>query len=149
MKVYEANVDYEAEMLFLDHRKGLMKCEVITLTRKNKNLPHSIRMYWTNFWQATVHVQKNIFEKTLIEVGSSHLYASFGTFWVQICQSIEAQWDFGRIRIRNRNRSHFPLKTAILLFSNIFQKLTVSPKIYLFGCKRCQKKRKDVTYQLP
>ena len=34
------------------------------------------------------------FEKTLIEVDSSHLYASFGTFWVQIGQLVEAQWDF-------------------------------------------------------
>ena len=36
----------------------------------------------------------NIFEKSLIEVGSSHLYASFGTFWVQLGQLVEAQWDF-------------------------------------------------------
>ena len=32
----------------------------------------------------TVHVQQNIFEKTLIKVGSPHLYASFGTFIAQI-----------------------------------------------------------------
>ena len=44
---------------------------VVTLTRKNMNLPYSMRMYWTIFWQPTVHVHKNIFEKTLIEVGSS------------------------------------------------------------------------------
>ena len=31
------------------------------------------------------------FEKTCIEVVSSHLYASFGTFYVQIGQSFEAQ----------------------------------------------------------
>ena len=36
-----------------------------TLTRKNMNLPYSIRMYWTNFWQPTDHVQHNIFEKSL------------------------------------------------------------------------------------
>ena len=34
------------------------------------------------------------FEKTLIEVGSSHIYASLGTFWVQIGQLFEAQWVF-------------------------------------------------------
>ena len=28
-----------------------------TLPRKIMNLPYSIRMYWTNFWQPTVHVQ--------------------------------------------------------------------------------------------
>ena len=30
-----------------------------TLTRKNMNLPYSIRMYWTNFWQPTVHILYN------------------------------------------------------------------------------------------
>ena len=35
-----------------------------------------------------------IFEKTLTEVGSLHLYASFGTFYVQIGQLFEAQWVF-------------------------------------------------------
>ena len=57
-------------------------------------VPYSIRMYWTNFWQPTDHIQLNIFEKTLIEIGSSHLYASFGTFCVQIGQFFEAQWVF-------------------------------------------------------
>ena len=35
-------------------------------------------------------VQQNIFEKTLIEVDSSHLYASFGTFCVQIDHIFES-----------------------------------------------------------
>ena len=51
-------------------------------------------MYWKNFWQPTVHVQLNIFEKKLIEIGSSHLYTSFGIFCVQIGQFLEAQWVF-------------------------------------------------------
>ena len=38
-----------------------------------------------------VSVLKIIFEKTLIEVGSPHLYASFGTFCVQIGQLFAAQ----------------------------------------------------------
>ena len=42
------------------------------------------RMYWTNFWQLTFHVQQKKFEKTLIKVESSHLCASFGIFCVQI-----------------------------------------------------------------
>ena len=65
-----------------------------TLPSKNMNLPYSICMYWTNFWQSTVHVVQNIIEKTLIEVGSSHTYASFGTFCVQIGQLFAAQWVF-------------------------------------------------------
>ena len=36
-----------------------------TIPRKIMNLPYSICMYWTNVWQPTVHVQQNIFEKTL------------------------------------------------------------------------------------
>ena len=51
-------------------------------------------MYWTSFWQPTVHVQLNIFEKTVIEVRSSYLYASFGTFYVQMSQLFQAQYDF-------------------------------------------------------
>ena len=55
---------------------------------------HSIRMYWTNFLQPTAHVQQNIFGKTLIEVRSPHLYASFGTFYAKIGPLFEAQWVF-------------------------------------------------------
>ena len=65
-----------------------MLCDV-TETRRNKNLPYSIRMYWTNFWQPTVHVEQNILEKNLIVVGSSHLYASFGT-------NLRPNWSFIR-----------------------------------------------------
>ena len=49
-------------------------------------------MYWTNFWQPTIHAPQNIWEKTVIEVGSPQLYASFGTFCAQIGQLFEAQW---------------------------------------------------------
>ena len=65
-----------------------------TETRKNMNLPYSIHMYWTNFWQPTIHAPQYIWKKTLTENGSSHSYASFGTFCVQIGQLFEAQADF-------------------------------------------------------
>ena len=55
---------------------------------------HNIRMYWTNFRQPTAHVQQNIFGKTLIEVCSLNLYASFGTFCVQMGQLFASQWVF-------------------------------------------------------
>ena len=55
---------------------------------------HNIRMYWTNLWQPTAHVQQTFFEKTPIEVCSPHLYASFGTFYVKISQLFELQWVF-------------------------------------------------------
>ena len=51
------------------------------------------RMYWTNFWQPTAHVQQNIFVKNFIEAYSLHLYASFATFCAQIGQLFEAQWE--------------------------------------------------------
>ena len=55
---------------------------------------HESTLLHSIFWQPIIHVQE-IFEKTLlIEVGSSHLFASFGTFWVQIGQLVEALWDF-------------------------------------------------------
>ena len=50
----------------------------------------TIRMYWTHSWRQTVHLHKYVFKKTFIKVGSSHLYASFGTFCVQIGQFFEA-----------------------------------------------------------
>ena len=55
----------------------------------NMNLPYSIRMYWTNFWHPTVHVKQNIFEKTLIKVGSSYLYA-FASKWANFWRHSES-----------------------------------------------------------
>ena len=51
-------------------------------------------MYCSYFWQPSIHVEQNIFEKTPIEVCSPYLYASFGTFCDQIDQSFEAEWVF-------------------------------------------------------
>ena len=58
------------------------------------------------------------FWKTLIEDRSSHLYASFGTFWVQIVKYFVPQWVFKHSE-EFRNRRHFPSKTANCRFSNI------------------------------
>ena len=58
------------------------------------NLPYSIRMYWTHFSQPTLHLQQNIFEEALAEVGSSHLYAYFGTFCVEIGKFVDPQGIF-------------------------------------------------------
>ena len=124
-----------------------MKWPQVTDSTKINRPAYSIRMYWTNFRQPTAHVQQNIFGKTLIEVCSPHLYASFGTFCVQIGQLFEAQWVFKHSE-EFRNRRHFPLKTANCRFPNIFQRLTVPRIIDQFWRKRCQKKRKDVNYKL-
>ena len=84
-------------------------------------------MYWTHFWQTTVNVQQNIFVKSLIEVGSPHIYASFGTFCTQIGQIFAAQWVFEHSE-ELRNRRYFPSMTTICWFLNIFQRLNV-PRI--------------------
>ena len=52
---------------------------------------HNTFMYRTNFQQPTAHLQQDTFGKTLIELGSLHLYASFGTFCVQIGQLFAPQ----------------------------------------------------------
>ena len=75
---------------------GNTNIALVTITDSIKiNRPeHNIRMYWTNFWQPTVLVQQNVFEKNLIIDSSPHLYASFGTFYIQIGLLFEAQWYF-------------------------------------------------------
>ena len=104
-------------------------------------------MYRNNFWQPTVHLQQNVFDKTLIEFVRSHLCASFGTFCVQIGQLFAAQWVFKHLK-EFRNWRHFPSITAFCRFSNIFQRLTVPRICDQFGCKRCPKKHRDVNYKL-
>ena len=65
-----------------------------TMPRNNMNLYYSIRMYWTNFWQPTVHVLQNIFEK-LLQKFLVHIFTLlFGTFCAQIGQLFEEQWVF-------------------------------------------------------
>ena len=110
---------------YLNAKYAKLKCSQYTETRKNMNLPYLIRMHWTNFWHHTVHAPQNIFEKTLIEVGISHIYASFGMFCVQIGQLFEARWVFEK-----------GMKTVKSLFSNendvdfgFFQKFKVSLRL--------------------
>ena len=78
---------------YLYKQLGVQKssCSPLRFTDSTKiNRPgYNIRMYWTNFWQSSVHVHQNIFERTLVEVFNSHLYASFGTFCAQIGQLFE------------------------------------------------------------
>ena len=119
----------------------------ITDSTKINRPGHSIHMYWTNFWQPTVHVKQTIFEKTLIEVCRTYLYASVGTFCVQIGQLFAAHRVFKQSE-EFRNRRDFPSKAAILPFSYISQRLTVPWIVNQFGRKRCQKKHKVVSYQL-
>ena len=56
-------------------------------------------------------------EKTLIEGCSFNLYASFGTFFVQIGQSFEAHYVFKDPKHLQLWR-HFPSKTAIIASNN-------------------------------
>ena len=94
-------------------------------------------MYWTNFCQPTNSVKQNIFEQTLIKDVSLSLCASFGTFCIQIGPLFESQWPFKHSE-EFRNRVHFTSMTVNCRFSDILQRLTVSPKIDQFWGKRCQ-----------
>ena len=117
-----------------------MRCRC-TLTRKNMNLPYSICMHVLNeFLTADRSCTSRYFWKTLIEVGSSHIYASFGTFWVKIGQLFEAQWVFEKC-LKTVKWRQFRILPKVL-------NLTVPRIIDQFEPKRCQKKRKYVSYQL-
>ena len=95
-----------------------------------------------NEFLTPVRIKQNIFENTLIEVSSPYLYASFGAFSVQVGQLFAAQWVFKQSE-EFRNRRHFSSMRAICQFSNRLQRL-----IDQFGCKMCQKKRKEMDYKL-
>ena len=71
-------------------------------------------------------------------------------FWHILCPNWSTIRDSVRLQTFRRiwNWSHFPLKTAILSFSYNFQRLTLPRIIDQFRRKMCQKKRKDVSYQL-
>ena len=94
-----------------------------TESRKKRNLVYSIHMYWTNFWRPTIHVQQNIFVKTSIEVGSSHLYGSFGPFYVKIRHFLGAQWVFEKC-----------LKTVKSLFLRKMRSISNSSKSLKSHC---------------
>ena len=99
------------------------------------------------FYNPPFMYHKVFLKKTLIDVHSPHLYASCGTFCVQIGQLFATQWVFKHTE-EFGNRRHFPSITAICRFSNVFQRLTVPGIIDWLGRKRCHKKRKDESYQL-
>ena len=96
-----------------------------------KNRPeHNIRMYWTNFWQPTVYVQQNVFEKIVIEVYSPHLHASFSIFCVH--NGFAAHWVFKQSQ-EFQNQRHFPSITVIFRFSKTH---FVSTNLGAIGSKR-------------
>ena len=121
--------------------------ELKMYTDSQKHESTLVHTYWTNFWQPIVHVQPKLFEKTLIEIGSPHLYPSFGTFCAQIGQLFEAQWVFEICLKINKSLSS---KENVVDFAilPIVYRFTLPRKIDQFGHKRCQKKRKDVDYKL-
>ena len=57
-----------------------------TVQNKTSGTYSNILIKRTNFRQPTVHVQQNIFDITVLEVCSTHLNVSFGTFCFQIGQ---------------------------------------------------------------
>ena len=62
------------------------------ITQEGYNI---VRKYWTNFPQPKLRVQQSISEKTVLQVCTSYIHASFGTFCVRIGKLFEAQVAFG------------------------------------------------------
>ena len=75
------------------HDVSILVHNVIISTTYNASQKHESTLLHTYVPKdfLTVLVQQNVFEKTLVEVSSPHLYASFGTFCAQISQLFEAQ----------------------------------------------------------
>ena len=86
----------------------------------------------TEFFKAEGSCTAKYFWKTLTEICTPHLYASFGIFFVQI----------------GSKSTTFSSIAAICRFANILQRLTAPRIIDQFGRKSCQKKRKDMNYEL-
>ena len=64
-------------------------------SRRIKILVHNICLMFVLNGSLTAHSSCTIKDFwNLTKDSSSHLYASFGTFWVQIGQLFEVQWDF-------------------------------------------------------
>ena len=82
---------------------------------------HNIRMYWTNFWQPSAHVQQNIFEKTLIEAHSPLLYASFGTFFAPKLVNYSRHSESLKYVWKSTNRSHRRKMSSISEFFRLFK----------------------------
>ena len=90
-----------------------------------------------------------IFVKQLyvVEVGRSHLYASFGIYWVHIAQFFEGQWDF-KLSEKFEIDDIFPQIQRFDHFP-IFAKTHCVPWINdQFGRKRYQRKSNDVYYKI-
>ena len=101
-------------------------------------------MYWTNFWQPTVHAPQIYFEKTLIKAGSSHLYASFGTFCVQIGQLFEVQWVFEKYM--KAVKSLISKENDVDL--EFYRKFKVSLRLDWLTNLDSKEAKEDVSYQL-
>ena len=118
-----------------------------TLLTKKKHPRYNIRMYWSNFWQLTVHVQLNISEKkTLMKVCRPHLYDSFGTSCVLIGQVFETQWAFEECS--NIDKSLFSKENLADWRFWILTDLAEPRIIDQFGRESCKKKRKNVAYKI-
>ena len=87
---------------------------IASMYRFNQNkLPRS---YWPNFWQLIIHIQQNMFYRTLIKVCSLHLYISLGTFLVNSSrhsESLKYAW-------KSTNRCYLRKMSSISEFFRMF-----------------------------
>ena len=115
-----------------------------TVQNKTSDAQHTRCRWWTNFWQA-LFMYNNIFLKKTF---SPNLYASFGTFCVQISQLFEAEWVFKLSKEFEIDDIFLRKQKFLDVQASIIQRLTVPRIIDQLGRKRCQKKRKDGCYIL-
>ena len=97
---------------------------------------YSIGMYWTIFWQPSVRVQQNIFEKTLIESLLAHFALKFVNY-SRYSESLKNVW-------KSTNRCDRRKMTSISEFFIMFKDSLCRDQQIIFLHKRCQKERKDV-----
>ena len=69
----------------------LLPVYAVTTMLCKKHESTLLHTYILNKFLTADHAPQNIFEKNSKKVGSSHIYASFGTFYVQIDQLFKAQ----------------------------------------------------------
>ena len=112
-----------------------------TLPTKIKHPRNNIRLYWTNFCLPTVRAKQSIFEQTLIEAGSLHLYASFAPFASKL---VNYSRHTETLNFRKNSKStSFSFENSNF---TVFMHFSIVDQLRRKGC---QKKRKDVSYQLP
>ena len=120
----------------------------LSYTASQKHESTVLHKYILNkFLTATIDVQQNIFEKNHVEVGSSHLYTSFGTFCVEIGQFFEGQCSETLNFRKNSKSTSFSFENNdFIVFQKNFQGSLRLEKLTNLGVK-CAKRSLKICIQ--